>query len=56
VSNQVVKEHRGHISVESAHGKGTSILVEIPVGQSAYPDSPGRTIDPRKHEAGLEVH
>ncbi len=55
VSNQVVKQHHGSISVESAHGNGTSILVEIPVGQSAYPDTPG-AIDPGKCEAGLEVH
>ena len=55
VSNQVVKQHHGRISVQSAHGQGTSILVEIPAGPTVHTDSPGYT-EPVKSEAGVEVH
>lgn len=45
VSDQVVKQHFGRISVQSAHSVGTSIRVEIPQGYPRGPTSPGNTRD-----------
>ncbi|PKN29330.1 MAG: histidine kinase [Deltaproteobacteria bacterium HGW-Deltaproteobacteria-21] len=41
VSNQVVNQHHGRITVESAHSRGTSIRVEIPEEQPKNPKSLG---------------
>ncbi len=54
VSNSVVKQHHGRISVESAHSEGTSICVEIPEKQPSRYECPAKI---RKHESGgLELH
>lgn len=57
ISNQVVNQHHGRISVESEYNRGTSILVEIPCMQPLDPESPGYPKDAQRHELGaVELH
>ena len=37
ISYGIIKEHRGEISVESALGKGTSFLIEVPITKPSQP-------------------
>jgi signal transduction histidine kinase len=56
VSNHVITQHHGHISVESEFGKGTRIQVEIPAKQTSSPPSIGYSKDPERHVLGAELH
>jgi signal transduction histidine kinase len=42
VSHQIVQEHGGFVTVESAVGKGTAFFVHVPVGKPVRPVSNGR--------------
>jgi signal transduction histidine kinase len=57
VSNHVITQHHGHISVESEYGKGTRIQVEIPAKQTFSPKSIGYPKDAERHVLGApELH
>jgi len=57
VSNHVITQHHGHISVESEYGKGTRIQVEIPALQSLRPQSIEYPKDAERHVRGAtELH
>jgi len=56
VSNHVITQHHGHISVESEYGKGTHIQVEIPAKQTLSPQSIGYPKDAERHVLGAELH
>ncbi len=57
VSNHVITQHHGHISVESEYGKGTRIQVEIPAQQALRPQSIGYPKDAARHVLGAtELH
>jgi signal transduction histidine kinase/FixJ family two-component response regulator len=57
VSNHVITQHHGHISVESEYGKGTRIQVEIPAQQALRPQSIGYPKDAERHVLGAtELH
>jgi PAS domain S-box-containing protein len=57
VSNHVVTQHHGHISVESEFGKGTRIQAEIPAEQALRPQSIGYPKDAERHVLGAaELH
>ena len=49
VSNHVITQHHGHISVESEYGKGTRIQVELPAKQTLSPQSIGYPKDAERH-------
>jgi len=42
VSNQIVQEHGGFVTVESTVGKGTAFFVHVPVGKPVRPAANGR--------------
>ncbi|MGE5841815.1 MAG: response regulator [Deltaproteobacteria bacterium] len=57
VSNHVITQHHGHISVESEFGEGTRIQVEIPDRQSLSSPSMGYSKDAERHVLGAaELH
>jgi len=57
VSNHVITQHHGHISVESEFGKGTRIQVEIPARQTPSPQSIGYSKDAERPILGAaELH
>ena len=57
VSNHVITQHHGHISVESEYGKGTHIQVELPAKQAQSPQSIGYPKDAERHVLGAaELH
>jgi signal transduction histidine kinase len=57
VSNHVITQHHGHISVESEFGKGTRIQVDIPAKQTLSPQSIGYQKDAERHVLGAaELH
>ncbi|OGP65853.1 MAG: hypothetical protein A2170_02395 [Deltaproteobacteria bacterium RBG_13_53_10] len=57
VSNHVITQHHGHISVESEYGQGTRIRVEIPVKQTLSPQTIGYPKDAERHVLGAaELH
>jgi PAS domain S-box-containing protein len=57
VSNHVITQHHGHISVDSEYGKGTRIQVEIPAKQTLSPQSIGYPKDAERHVLGAaELH
>jgi signal transduction histidine kinase len=57
VSNHVITQHHGHISVESEYGQGTRIHVELPAEQPLSPQSIGYPKDAERHVLGVaELH
>ena len=57
VSNHVITQHHGHITVESEFGKGTRIQVELPAKQTSSPQSIGYSKDAEGHVFGAaELH
>lgn len=42
ISHQIVQEHGGYVKVESEVGKGTTVLVNVPVGKPLRPAVSGR--------------
>jgi signal transduction histidine kinase len=57
VSNHVITQHHGNISVESEFGKGTRIQVEIPAKQTSSPQSIGYSKDAERNVPGAaELH
>jgi signal transduction histidine kinase len=57
VSNHVITQHHGRISVESEFGKGTLIRVEIPDHQALSPQSIGYPKDAERNALGAtELH
>jgi PAS domain S-box-containing protein len=57
VSNHVITQHHGHISVESEYGQGTRIRVEIPAKQTLSPQTIGYPKDAERHILGAaELH
>jgi len=57
VSNHVITQHHGHISVESEYGKGTRIQVELPAKQTLSPQSIGYPKDAERYIPGAaELH
>ena len=57
VSNHVITQHHGHISVESEYGKGTRIQVELPAKQTLSPQSIGYPKDAERYVPGAaELH
>jgi PAS domain S-box-containing protein len=57
VSNHVISQHHGHITVESGYGQGTRIQVELPAQQPLSTRSIGYPKDAERHVPGAaELH